>query len=821
MPHDFADLVRRHVELEDLTRSSPLPLQRETGGRVLSFLREVRNSGSWTRSPDEREWLESTARRWSQYLYQHTDEFHRPAIEPFKGLQKPPYKFLDSFDEGDSDIFMGRDRAVDQLTRRILASRISTLYGGVGTGKTSLVNAGLLPRLRRENCFGMSIRTGQDPIAAARAHVVQTLETISAHDDKPPRIDSLSLGELLGILEAKTGKVPVLVFDQFEELFSVGTPDCQRNFEECIASILSEPGGQSRFLISIREDFVPRLLEFSTLKLFDSYFQLPPLTLEEARQAIVEPAAKAGISYEPGLAESIVKSLAEDGAVHPPKLQIVCDRLLDELAPPSKLLTEAILNSIGGVLQILLDYLDRTLAMLDEEDRNAARSLLADMVRRKGSGYVRYSLARDRAVAHLDSAIGAEKTTALLEHLVRTRLVRVKGEGESVEYELTHEFLIERIKEWVDQRSLKAKEVYDQIRQYPTLWPEGYPEQLLTLGRLYRADLQLEPSHLEQLLVSSVRRRQFEEFGFWLRENQENGRAVEMLLPLLEDADSQVAALGGLAVAGLTSDDAPLKRVIHRLQTVGNPTTLQFIEELESGGICIFPADFVKEARAAVEYRFTKDMAQIKAGHFVMGTTEETIREITQQPNFPFKAIFFNGQYPEREVWSDGFLIDKYLVTNDEFQEFEPSHKNTFPPAHGRHPVTQVTWKNAKRYAEWVGKDLPTEVQWERAARGEDARQFPWGNEWKAELCNTRLSGIGGTTPVDAYPAGRSSYGCFDMAGNVWEWTADSFDAVGLQKVLKGGSWSRMGILPWCWHRYDYEANSGYSNVGFRCVRPL
>jgi formylglycine-generating enzyme required for sulfatase activity len=134
-------------------------------------------------------------------------------------------------------------------------------------------------------------------------------------------------------------------------------------------------------------------------------------------------------------------------------------------------------------------------------------------------------------------------------------------------------------------------------------------------------------------------------------------------------------------------------------------------------------------------------------------------------------------------------------VTNAEYARFvaatdhePPKHwKGKTPPEDtADHPVTHVTWHDAVSYGEWAEKRLPSELEWEKAARGTDGREYPWG-DWNTGRCNTKETGIKSTTPVGQHsPFGDSPYGCVDMAGNVWEWTSTE-DGSG--RVVRGGSW--------------------------------
>lgn len=154
---------------------------------------------------------------------------------------------------------------------------------------------------------------------------------------------------------------------------------------------------------------------------------------------------------------------------------------------------------------------------------------------------------------------------------------------------------------------------------------------------------------------------------------------------------------------------------------------------------------------------------------------------------------FLFGPELEKET-TEAFYIDRFPVTNAEYKVFveemdfeHPAHwrRGTWPEGKADHPVVQITWQSANAYAEWAGKRLPTEIEWEKAARGRDGRLWPWGNAFDPTRCNT---GSGGTTPVGTYsPRGDSPYGCADMAGNVWEWIGGKPSPI--RMPLRGGDW--------------------------------
>ena len=829
---DLSADVRRALSGNPLLLVAPAGASRSLQG----FLRELRQVAP--AGPEARTYLAAGAvapaevRRWERRGVEVLDEEPLALVEALRvealllgedpggaaaagdggaAMPERPYKFLDYFGPADRSIFFGRDQEIEEVTRRLLTKPLLVVYGRSGAGKTSLLRAGVLSRLPRPRHLTLTLRVLSDPVELLRAGLRGLAPVPEAAGAEEPG--------LLELLEQVAGCISghlVVLLDQFEEFFvRLGAPQRQPFLRE-VARLARGMPPRVHLIVALREDFLAEMAAFEPYlpSILDNRFRLGLLGEAAAREAIAGPAELFGVRVEEPLLEALCRQLFEEG-VDPPQLQIVLDRLWSSRAAGADRLTLEDFERLGGVRRILVGYLQGVLTQDLADEGELAKAVLKAMVTDRGTKAVVEVHELATRTGHGEPAV-----RAVIDALVRARLVRSLAEEGGHHFELAHEFLIQEVLGWASHEEVALRHARAVLEGERDNW--GRYGSLMTPDRLAllereRARLAVDPEE-RAVLVRAAAVHDRDVLG-WLQGAEAQATGVPVLVGMLGERGVDAGCRRRIlrTLFGVPLDQGAAQAMVTAMQEVGNPTLLAALREHPDAAAC---GALLGELEAAVERRFfgPARMASVPAGPAFLGSTPEDKQERLAVLRQDLHERILSER-ERRSVEVEAFQVDRTLVTNDEFAEFQPVHAHRYAPEEGDHPAVYVSWHDAVAYATWLGKQLPTEEEWEKAARGAEGRRYPWGDAFDPDRVNSAESGLRRTTPVGAYPAGASPYGCLDMAGNVWEWTASSWKEGGPFKVQKGGS--TVNFAP---HQQPSARFEGFPDfilqwVGFRCVR--
>ncbi len=253
----------------------------------------------------------------------------------------------------------------------------------------------------------------------------------------------------------------------------------------------------------------------------------------------------------------------------------------------------------------------------------------------------------------------------------------------------------------------------------------------------------------------------------------------------------------------------------------------------------VFSSGIVRGAHARP---VPENMTLIPAGEFLMGSSDKEIEDVVKVFGKLdlYKTYPFDAEKPKRRLWLKAYYIDRHEVTNKEYAKFveatgyrKPAHweKTGYEKNQADTPVSFVTYRDAAAYAKWAGKRMPTEAEWEKAARGDKGFVFPWGNTFDPYMASTAdsdlkflfgpLCNANTANKVEMAEGDKSPYGVRDMAGNLREWTASSDDKNPDMMIVKGASWLDRYINARVAHREFVHRDFKSHIIGFRCVKDL
>jgi serine/threonine-protein kinase len=350
----------------------------------------------------------------------------------------------------------------------------------------------------------------------------------------------------------------------------------------------------------------------------------------------------------------------------------------------------------------------------------------------------------------------------------------------------------------------------------PTQFVKGIPDQV---ERILVKALAKKPENRYQTMTEFAQVLEDCAGGRAARRNEPTDRGPQIKLPAIPRKiwiSIGLAALGIGLFAILSKPLTALSTQVFATSTPSSTPTSTYTTTPEMG----IGSAMTGEDGATLVY--------VPAGEFTMGSNDGDPDE-----------------KPIRTVTLDAFWIDQTEVTNSQYVQCVNAGKCTRPintdhfnnSDYTNHPVVYVNWDQAKAYCLWAGRDLPTEAQWEKAARGTKAYTYPWGNESPNKtLLNYSLS-LGDTTQVASYESGKSLYGAYDMAGNAWEWVNDWYGEIyyqsspesnpigsesGRYRVLRGGSWAYGDYFVRSSNRNRFiPTDTDYGGTGFRCALSL
>jgi formylglycine-generating enzyme required for sulfatase activity len=749
-----------------------------------------------------------------------------------------PYRGLLYFREEDAPFFFGRELATERLLAAVSRASLIAVVGASGSGKSSVVRAGLLPRLRLGGDQVWEVATlvpGDRPLHALAASLVPMLEPDMTETTRLKEIADLArfleagdvkLRDVVArVLQKQAGTTRLLlVVDQWEELYTLAHDDTARRrfVDELLDASRTAP---LSVVLTLRGDFVGQALAYRPLadRLQDAQVNLGPMTRPELERAITAPAGKVGLSFEPGLVERILDDVGEEPG-NLPLLEFVLERLWEDRRGGQ--LLHAVYESMGGLEGAIATKAEEVFAALVPAEQHAVRRVFLQLVR-PGQG-----AADTRRRASL-SDIGKE-SHAVVKRLADERLLvtapgAVTGgtggtpvvTGETVE--VSHEALIrhwDRLKTWVDGdrefllwrerfRGLLA-EWQRRDRDAGALLPRALQSEAERwLGE--RAD-QLtvdEREYIAEGVALRARERLAEEERARAeqarRETAIRRRAVTRTLVL-------VAVLAVVGVAGTVGIGAVRRESIRR--ALASELSWVRIPAPPGGhftmGCVAHDRDCFPNERAPDEDRTPRPAARV-ARAFELMPHEVTVARF------------------RRFIDAESTIVGRVLLARLARMEGQPDGSGD------DHPVVYVSWDDARDFCAFVGGRLPTEAEWEYAARGGNADAiYPWGNAYSPDHANG-----GGTARKDTWVQSSAvgsfapnPHGLYDMIGNVWEWTASVYrenpfsgdDAGGdprsrKARVVRGGSWWEEPRYLRASVRSSASPGGRVYDIGFRCAR--
>ncbi len=648
-----------------------------------------------------------------------------------------PYRGLFHFGPDDAAFFFGREVFTEELFAATRSRNFIPVLGASGSGKSSVVFAGLVPKLQQSGHWLFThFRPGSDPFHALAVALVPLYTPDLNKTEQIAQARQLAgyfreatvpLADVFALIHQNNPKHQVLLIaDQFEELYTLcGQQEIRHSFLDTLLASFQTSLAQSEYnhvlVTTMRADFLGNALLYppfgdvlkTDIKLIRS------MNYSELEQVIIKPAEKSGVTFEAGLVERILNDVnSQPGNL--PLLEFGLTQLWKQRK--GKQLTHAAYQEIGEIQGALARHASQHYDKLNTTQKEQVRRIFIQLVR-PGEG------TEDTRRLATKAELGGS-CWGLVKQLADARLVVTSRNATDCEtVEVVHEALIREwgiLREWMEtDRDFRAWQ--ERLRATMHQWEDKHKDD----GALLHGALLIEAQFWQQqrLIQLSEEERIFIHLSLALRDKEQTER---------EKLERKARRLLELRVGGLS--------ILLALTT----------------GIIAYPYVLSWIARGK--------MVNIPAASVIIGTNDQEAQ---------------GNEKPEWKTNLPSFYLEKFEVSNHQYRLCVQAGKCTEPlriaPLYydnstnaSNHPVVGVTAQQAFDYCRWIGRRLPTELEWERAARGAEGRLWPWGNEPPTRnRTNILFEGEPeGTKPVQSYPKGASPEGVFNLVGNVWEWTA-------------------------------------------------
>jgi formylglycine-generating enzyme required for sulfatase activity len=738
---------------------------------------------------------------------------------------KSPFPGLHAFTEADESIFFGRGRETDALVKQIADSPFVSVVGASGSGKSSLVGAGLIPRLRtnaisNENTgskdwYIVRFTPGNEPFMNLAAALMDTLPALQAAN---PRTYAKELDDFAASLQEKPDRLAVtlnqqlkhekdwveilLFIDQFEELFTLTPPHLREPFALMIAHAAQT--ARLRVVVTLRADFYHRAAEIQELAelLRDGSFTLAAPKRDALREMIERPAERAHLAIEDGLVEQML----DDTGSEPGNLALMA-YMLDELYRVSHAhgkLTQHAYDDLGGVQGAIGERAETVFKDLSGDEASKDRALqhiFQELVDVDDDGNA------TRRRIHYDPEQESESVRGMVNALVDARLLTSDSDGV---LEVAHEALLrewQRLQSWIvrEQDMLRLRrnillDAQEWARRGKKDTDLLYRGAILEEAQRFIANYpQREPLAAEFINAST----QFE------AQRKASEKRTVRTVSCLQMGIIVITIIGLLGLISILSYNN--SQMVYDIQDAYN---LQFslreevaILRTESANAFKFVADALVEAdysHAQAAYISTQianyggvpilpDELQRTPIMDFYATATAVADLIQQQPQIQeFKGVemvlvplgcFWMGSFrqpdeqPVHQIcFNEPFWIDRYEVTNSQFERFGGIAENPSDWRDSNRPRTSITWFEALNYCILRDARLPTEAEWEYAARGVQGLVYPWGYVFVAENVVYYENSNHEAALVGSREGDSSWVGAYDLSGNVSEWTSTIYD---------------------------------------------